>query len=67
MAPTQHGVWQKLDGLNNNDFLQFYIALFHLDVILFGFLLLTSSSVFKSVAVPAGRNSIATPSPSPVR
>jgi len=38
-----------------------------LDGILFGFLLLSSSSVFQSAAVPGGRNSISPPSPSPVR
>jgi hypothetical protein len=41
--------------------------LFQLDGILFGFLLLSSSSVFQSAAVPGGRNSISPPSPSPVR
>ena len=41
--------------------------LFQLDVILFSFLLLSSSSVFQSAAVSGGRNSISPPSPSPVR
>jgi hypothetical protein len=41
--------------------------LFQLDGILFGFLLLSSSTVFQSAAVPGGRNSISPPSPSPVR
>jgi hypothetical protein len=41
--------------------------LFQLDGTLFGFLLLSSSSVFQSAAVPGRRNSISPPSPSPVR
>jgi len=40
--------------------------LFQLDEILFGFLLLSSSSFFQSSAVPGGRNFISPPSPSPV-
>jgi hypothetical protein len=41
--------------------------LFQLDGVLFGFLLLSSSSVFQSAAVPGGRNTNSPPSPSPVR
>lgn len=41
--------------------------LFQLDVFQFGFLLLSSSSVFQSTAVPGGRNSISQPAQSPVR
>jgi len=41
--------------------------LFQLDGILFGFLLLSSSSVFQSAAVPGGRNTISQPAQSPVR
>jgi hypothetical protein len=39
--------------------------LFQLDGMLFGFLSLSSSSVFQSAVVPGGRNSISPPSPSP--
>jgi len=41
--------------------------LFQLDVFQFGFLLLSSSSVFQSAAVPGRRNSISQPAQSPVR
>jgi len=41
--------------------------LFGLDGMLFGFLLLSSSSVFQSAAVPGRRNSISQPAQSPVR
>jgi hypothetical protein len=41
--------------------------LFQLDGMLFGFLFLSSSSVFQSAAVPGGRNSISQPAQSPAR
>ena len=41
--------------------------LFGLDGMLFGFLLLSSSSVFQSATVPGRRNSISQPAQSPAR
>ena len=54
------------DGITIN-FCNSIWLLFQLDGMLFGFLLLSSSSVFQSAAVPGRRNAISQPAQSPVR
>jgi hypothetical protein len=54
------------DGITMN-FCNSVGLLFGLDVFQFGFLLLSSSSIFQSAAVPGRRNTISQPAQSPAR
>ena len=67
-ANVQQGVCQNTGGRKlSSAFCNSIVLHIQLDVILFTFLLLSSSSVFQSSSVPGGRNTNSRTSASPVR